>query len=55
MNMFFSTYQDETVYQELGEDEELLGFSKDQDKERLMLLTRYGSKPSEANIEPRSF
>jgi hypothetical protein len=29
VKMFFTTYDDDTIYQETGEDEELMAFSKD--------------------------
>lgn len=55
VKIFFTTYDDDTVYQEAGEDEELMGFRKDQDKKRLILLIRTGHKKSVENIEPRRY
>ena len=54
-NMFYTSYVFDTIYQEMGEDEELMGFQKDQDKDKLLLLIRFGAKRSSENITPRKF
>lgn len=51
--MYITTFDDDTVYQETGEDEELMGFAKDQDKDKLIVLTRTGARKQDESIEPK--
>jgi hypothetical protein len=55
VQMFYTTFDDDTIYQEMMEDEEIVAFSKDQDKNKLLLLCRTGAKKNSESIEPKRF